>query len=788
MFNHYQRQKKAVDVSLEDMFPNATTTKVEQRAKTPGFIMRQLIAFFACCAVAGALLSIYPVMILSYGVQAAEPVVDFWKSLPEDLPSDISIGERNVMYDANGDVFATVWTEDRIPLASLDQISDHAKQALIATEDKRFYEHKGIDINGTIRSAISGSGGGSGITQQLVKNLRFFNMAGKNKEEATEATIERKLRELKYALGYEKTHSKDEILLQYFNTVAFGGPNTYSIEKASQYFFGKPAKDLSLAESTVLVGSVQSPAVYNLAGGDQTKDAYKQRQGVVLSRMVAEGHITQEEADQAYDEELNLVFKSTSNGNCSSSKYPFYCDYVLDYLRSSPKLGETQEERDAVLAKGGLQIYTYLDPEVTQIAQDRLDRDYGDTNRVVVPVSIVQPGTGGVLTVAQNRKYGDDESAGETTYNFPLNRAGTGSTYKMITLAAATNHGYNESNLAFSSMCPWAKAGFDYPNNGFKNSISCERQGGHLDFKHATAWSSNTWFVELESRIGVSALKDFSRSVGLSAPDSITDRSASYTLGTTENSTVDMAAAFATFSNEGVYCPPTPVVDYKYADGSAPVVADTYDPATTSCQRVMSPHGASIVLQAMRANISGEVPGAFGLKDNIPGFDTAAKSGTNELMNSAWAHVSKNYSLYANLYDPKQMVDGVDYVVYRGYVTRWWEHVSGHTGSGILQGILSARGDYSPLDFNNTDDSKPAVPVDKRDFFTVPNVVGMTPAEALATLDSLGIPAHVAKEHKPSPENYPAGVVVEQSLEAGTQLPVGTKKEIIIYTSKVDGE
>lgn len=304
-----------------------------------------------------------------------------------------------------------------------------------------------------------------------------------------------------------------------------------------------------------------------------------------------------------------------------------------------------------------------------------------------------------------------------------------------------------------------------------------------MDYRTATALSSNTWFSELEIKVGVEKVKEFSASVGLSAPDNITSRSLAYTLGVTENSEVAMAAAFATFSNGGIYCPPSPVSTFSYADGTSPVVPDTYDPKTDSCRRVLSEKDSGVVLKAMRANVSGEISNAFGNKFNTSGYTTVAKSGTNQLYNSTWAVLSGNFSVFSNIYDPVDFTEGMDPTTYRGSQYRWWDHVIGYTGRDIMTSLLNTEG-YKPLKFDSSDDTMTEVPVESRDFVTIPSVIGMEPAQAMATLNSLGFPAHLSKEKKPAPDGYQSGVIVEQNLTPGTQLPVGSKKEIIIYQSK----
>lgn len=778
------KQVIASDLFSEHNFKtNSSSSNNSVRENRKRNFAKNLSLFLLVSMMLGVVFVVPPVLAVSTAAQVGAPVADVWKNLPSQLDG-IVISERNVLYDSQGNVFAEVWDENRVTLKNLNEISDYAEKALVSTEDRRFYEHKGIDIQGTARAALSGRGGGSGLTQQLVKNLQFYNLAGKDKkDQAIEATLERKIRELKYSLEYEKTHSKDDILLSYFNVVSFGDPNIYSIESASQYFFGIPAKELNLSQSALLVGTVQNPVKYSLSK-PENEEEYKSRQKTVLNSMVSTGEITQQEADDAYNEPINFVFKKVSSGNCASSVYPFYCDYVMDYMRSSKKLGETSEERSAILSKGGLHIETHMDPAAMKIAEEQLEKDYGNLNEVATPVAIVEPGTGGVVAMAANRDYGSGE--GQTTINLPLNPEASGSTFKMITLGASLANGTNEGQLSFSSSCPWRKRGFDTPSGGVKNSVSCAWQGGAMDYREATAKSSNTWFSELISRVSIPKTQKFASSIGLSdgAEQGINERSTSYTLGVTKDSPVALAAAFATFANEGIYCKPTPVKSYAYADGKSPVLPDNYDPASDTCSRVLSPKDSGVVLKAMQANVSGEFKGTTGHLYSTPGFDTVGKTGTNQLSNSTWVHLSQNYSIFANQYNPANPTDSIGTVKFRGRASSWQEHSSAISASDIMKQLIEKDGGVAPLKYNSSDDSMTPVPVELREFFTVPSFMGMNPEQALATAQSLGIKVNVSKDVLKAPEGYSSGVVVAQSIEPGKQLPVGTKKELILNISE----
>lgn len=826
-----KKRKNYEEVHLSDLLePNGIKTNAVKPLTIQDKIKKNtksVTGYVGCLAVIGAIGFAGMLPAPYAAVKAAETPIEYYKYLPSEMP-DTTIAQRNVLYDVNGKPFAEIYSEDRILLDSLDKVSDNVKNALISTEDKRFYEHGGFDPTGTLRSALRRSGGGSGITQQLVKNSQFYDLAGReNRDKAIESTIARKIQELKFSLDYEKDHTKDEILLNYLNLVSFGSPTTYSIQTASKYFFNKNAKDLNVAESAVLVGSVQNPVIYNLknvtpevlneyasisgekgakAGRDYLAKKVKEkaiseseskaikrikdRQYAVLLRMQDEGHITKKEVDSSYASPLELVYKSTSSGNCSTSKYANYCDRVMRELENSPRLGETPEDRAAVLAKGGLQIHTYLDPEVQDTMQAQLTSDFGNTNRASAPTAIVQPGTGGIVAAAVNREYGEGE--GKTTIDAPSAKMGTGSTFKMITLAAALENGMTREQLQYATSCPLYFKDFDEPPKGFQNSLGCDNpmQSKLLNFQEATAYSSNTWYTTLAEKIaykngqfiGLEPIFDMSEKLGLHVPENVGPRSMSYVLGATGNSPIDMSAAFATFANEGVYCKPTSIKDYTYADGTTPVVPDNYDPAQDACKAVMTPYTASTVLEAMRgATNPGVVNNAFNTKANIPGYDAVGKSGTNQTYNFTWAQVSKKYSIYTNVTDMEKPSRGVYKNIY--YAGAYSVNPAESTGSTILRKVLAGTKNVK-LDYNNRSRDYKEVPVEQRDFFTVPSVLGMEPGEALSTIRSTGVTAHISKDKMEASPEMPSGVVVQQSVEAGTKLAVGTKKEVILYISE----
>ena len=758
--------------------------------KTIGLILALL------CTLLGAAL-----LMLAVGFNGLAPLARYWVAADEKAP-DSQTMQHTVMYDKNGDQFAEVWTEDRKEVDDLNKISPVMRDAMVSAEDKGFWEHGAIDVPSTLRSLVKKSGGGSGITQQLIKNRQYYdvNATDETRMEASAPTIARKLTELKMAMGYEKTHSKEEILLEYLNTVAIGAPNVYGVETASESLLGKKASDLTIAEAAALAGSVNNPSIYNLRQLEDKNvyDRVKQRQEYVLQRMLDDGKITRKQYDEAKAQKLSINIQPRA-GDCGSSKYPFYCQYVMNYLQDYGALGSTPEDRARTINRGGLEIKTSLDSIMLQQLEDQIKGDWGVTNPKIQASAVVEPGTGHVLAIGANRDWGGDASKGQTQIVLADSPTQTGSTYKMMTLASALNEGYTEAQLnSISSACPWAKPGFDVPTGGIGNSVSCAMQGGLKTYRQATAYSSNTWFVELESRIGVEKVKEFSKSVGLHVPDEINPRSASFTLGVTDNSPIDMAAAYATFNAKGVYCPATPVTSITRMDGKPLDTPDDWDGSKTACRSVMSPHSASIVLKAQDANINGtDIPARFGAKAAIPGHHTVGKSGTTDsFANLAWTQTTPWYTVFSNAYDPLgNFSSPMTYFVWRGYGNGPLAEPTMMTTRDFIVTNLAGKPDKR-LDLNNTDDHWQKVDVTPTDMITIPDVRGMSPDEALEAMKSIGLKAKVLKKtgattDEKNNSSWPAGTIVKQSIEPGSRLVKDSKKivELTVAINKTyDGQ
>jgi membrane peptidoglycan carboxypeptidase len=489
-----------------------------------------------------------------------------FSSLPSDL-TQVPLPQRNTLLDADGNVLAVLYAQNRIEVP-LEEISPIMQQAIIAIEDQRFLDHAGIDFRGTLRASVStGAGGqvqgGSSITQQYVKQILLT--AATTKEEqaaAVEVSINRKLREARYAIGLENKLSKKEILEGYLN-IAYFGAGSYGVEIASQRYFSKSASELNLSEAATLAGLVQNPSRF-----DPTRfpERAQNRRDDVLNAMVNAGYISEEQSEQAkaVSVENDLDPAELSNG-CVNSYAPFFCDYVLTVLKNDPVFGETPEERERLLAVGGLTIQTTLSFDAQTSSQKAVDEKipFDDASGKAAAITMIRPGTGEITAMAQNRKWGRS-GAGYTTvnYNVPVSANGTvgfqaGSTFKAFTVAAAFKLGWDPFKVINS---PQKKEFKDFKECGtgakfapypVKNSTG----SGAFDIFSGTAFSVNTYFVGLEEKIGLCEPLAIAKASGVQQGNG--EDFAGYpcfTLGCFDVTTLDLTEGMATFAAHGMHC------------------------------------------------------------------------------------------------------------------------------------------------------------------------------------------------------------------------------------------
>jgi membrane peptidoglycan carboxypeptidase len=533
--------------------------------------------------------------------------------------------ERSVLLAADGSELATVYLENRVGVA-YDELPPVVIDAVLAAEDRRFFDHDGLDAKGVARAAwvnVRGEDlqGGSTITQQYVKNL-LASQADSDaaRAAAVERTFERKLTEAYYADDLEHRLTKEQILEGYLNTVYFGG-GAYGIGAAAGRFFSKTVDQLSASEAATLAGLIRNPTTLDPTVNPAAALA---RRNVVVGTMAADGTLDPAAAAAATAAPLGLTPSAVSNG-CAASPAPFFCDWVRASLEDEPSLGADAEQRRARLALGGLTITTTLDPALQAAADDAVRNPLSDTDRVAAAAVVVEPGTGRVRAMAVNRTYGVDEEANQTTVGLATSAYQTGSTFKAFTLAAAF-----EAGLGFDTVLPggasYRSAALDNPASGAYTNA--EPYGPvNVDLRTSTRQSVNTAYVQLQERVGVSRVAELAHRVGLrSLPlDQIGEREGSLTLGARESTPLEMANAYATFAAGGVYCDPIGVVAITHSDGTAVEVSPR-------CTQAVS----AAVAASVTSVLADVVEDGTGTKARVARHPIAGKTGTTQDYGAAW--------------------------------------------------------------------------------------------------------------------------------------------------------
>ncbi len=576
------------------------------------------------------------------GVLTRNVVKDF-ESLPDAL-STPPLPQRSLILAADGSILATLYYQNRVEVP-IDSISPWMRQATVAIEDSRFLDHNGVDFRGVVRSLATNveSGGieqgSSTLTMQYVKNVLVNQATTADELDAARGdSASRKLREVRYALGMEKIFTKAEILERYLN-IAYFGAGAYGVEAAARRYFSKPAADLDLAESATLAGIVQQPTAYDPL---RNPDLSTTRRNVVLRRMAELGYISQERADRAALTPMSQSLKPslTTNG-CTSSYAPFFCDYVVQSIRIDPAFGDTPEQREAFLRRGGYTIRTTLDPKAQDGAFETLTSyiPIKDDSKRAAAISMVEPGTGHVIAMAQNRQWGTS-GKGKTTYNYNVERdmGGTigmqaGSTFKVFAMAAALEDGISPFEY-ISAYSPKTFTEFKNCTTGKKFkpvTIRNSTTSGTLDMARATAYSTNTYFMTIEERTGICRPAEIAESMGvrLGNGDPLL-RVPTLTLGTMEVTPLAMANAYATFAAHGIYCKPVVILEIRDRDGN-PIPTPDGD-----CTRVLKRDVADTVTVMLNGVVNGTIPGRTGADMALESRQVAGKTGTTNESAAVW--------------------------------------------------------------------------------------------------------------------------------------------------------
>ena len=595
-----------------------------------------LLRLLAVCAVLGLVVAGILLPVVGGAGLFARAVSDSWGSLPAVLRMPPP-PERSRLVADDGSTIASFFTQDRanVPLSKVAPVMQHA---IVAIEDARFFHHGGIDVRGTLRAAATDVGnggavqGGSTLTQQYVKNA----LLDSGEKHATSDTLARKLREARYAIELEKRLNKQQILERYLNIVYFG-EGAYGVESAALRYFGVHAAHLTLPQAALLAGLVQSPTDDDPVTHPQ---AAKLRRDTVLARMAEVGAAPAAATQRAARRPLGVHLHKAGAG-CQTSTAPFYCDYVYRALLADRRLGPTPAAREKALMTGGLTIQTAMDPQAQRAAQAAVDTVVPMGSRVATAVDVVQPGTGAVVAMAVDRRYGSRTRLHETRLNLATGgQSGfqAGSTFKMFTLAAAITQHVPLSQTFQAPPTMSFDGGFrgcgGADLGGWKPVHNAEDgEGGTFGLVRATWESVNTYFAQLERKVGVCGPWRLATQMGIR--EVLTGKPVAqvpaFTLGVADTSPLQVAGAYATLAARGVFCAPYPVVAIRAASGKVLESHRRHD----GCRRVLPQWAADRTTSVLRGVIDGPDPKRTGAAATI-GRPAAGKTGTTDGFTAAW--------------------------------------------------------------------------------------------------------------------------------------------------------
>lgn len=513
------------------------------------------------------------------------------------------------IYDRTGQtILYEVAAEERRTVVPLADIPEHVREATIAIEDRKFYEHKGLRVTSLIRAVITDvltrelAQGGSTITQQLVKNAILTN----------EKRITRKLKEIVLSWQIERKLSKDQILELYFNEIPYGGV-TYGIEAASQQFFGKSVRDLDLAEAAMLAAIPQSPTRYSPYGNHT--DELEGRRKLVLQKMVDEGYVTQEQAEAAKATDVLARIKPRRDAITA----PHFVIWVRELL--SEKYGDT------LLTKGGLKVITTLDLDKQRLAEEAVTDGIaaveasGGSNAALVSLD---PRSGEVLAMVGSRDYFSDEHDGAV--NVTLRPRQPGSSFKPIVYTAGFLKGYTPDTVLYD-----VNTTFKTDTRNYEPKNYDLKEHGPVTVRTALQGSLNISAVKMLYLTGIDRVLDLAEALGYTTLGDRSRYGLALVLGGGEVKLIEHAAAFGTFANDGVRMPTTAIL--KVEDASGRVLEEWTQGEGT---RVLDEQFARQITNVLSDNDARAY--VFGARNylTLPGRAAAGKTGTTNDFRDAW--------------------------------------------------------------------------------------------------------------------------------------------------------
>ncbi|MGN6741778.1 MAG: transglycosylase domain-containing protein [Amnibacterium sp.] len=618
-----------------------------------------LVMFFAVAAIAGVVVAVAVTPAAALTGTAAKDGIGLFEHLPSDLQIT-PLDQKTRIYAKSGGKevqIAAFYTEDRTVIP-WSEVTPAVKDAAVAGEDVRFYQHGAVDPTGILRAAVSDAlgrnvQGASTITQQYVKNVCIQQAEQLSTQKAVAAAyhdctatdIGRKLREARYAIGLEKRYSKDQILLGYLNIAGFGG-QIYGIQAAARYYYGIDAKDLSVAQAASLIAIVNDPEVLRI---DRPADipADTARRNYILRTELQQKMLTATQYAGAVASPVKPRITPPKTGCRSAGAAGFFCSYVVDTIEQNPAFGRTAADRFANLQTAGWRIYTTLNLDLEKQAQAVMHRYVPATSKELniggAAVS-VEVGTGRIVTMVENKAFDDSGSAavsggGATAVNFTTDEAyggsgglQPGSTYKLFTLLDWLKTGHTLSDSVLGSARTIPASSFTVcgqPDSGSAWSVgNDEGERGHFSVLAATERSINGAFASMGEQLDLCDIRAMAESFDVHpAKGGRLDDNPSSIIGTNYVSPLSMATAYAGMGDLGRTCTPVAIEKVVKPDGSQVKV-----PAT-SCHQSVDKQVAIAADAALRGVVTN---GTAGGDQTADGVFELGKTGTTDGNANTW--------------------------------------------------------------------------------------------------------------------------------------------------------
>ena len=794
-------------------------------------LVTSVAGFLLFSVMGGVLLAGLALPAVTLAGQATNGTAQIFESLPEAFDQTELPQASNVFASDGTTLLATFYLENRI-VVPLEEISPWMQKAQVDVEDKRFWEHNGVDGEGLVRAGVKfvtadGSEGASTITQQLVKNTLLAaakNISDEAQQQAalaaaTETTITRKVREWRLALAYEEKLNaelgdvctsapevdcgKERVLEQYLNIAQYG-PSVYGVETAAELYFGVPAASLTAIQAATIAGITQNPTQLDPIKHPEASQA--RRDHVLWSmheHVGADGE--RDLSSSEYFAAINTPIESTLNitypkfGCAASELAPFFCNYVTKIITNDDAF---KGEGGTLLYQGGLNIITTLDANLQAQANAAVTGAVpaADSSGLEDALVSIDNATGNILAMAQSRDFDPtSKEPGTTAINYSVDRDfggsrgfSPGSSFKPVILSewldsghaltqtvAGQQHDFDMSEWIAS--CP--EAGKFVGTWTVGNVEASEAR--QMSVLTATQLSVNTAYASMSSQLDLCFVRDMAAKLGFHRADNADfELVPSVTLGSQNASPLTMASMYQTFANGGVHCEPRAIIGMTKLDGSAVTFADGTEvvPPDTKCAQEISQEVADGVTYALTAVLE---KGGTASKSGID-RPAAGKTGTSQDNKHMW-FIGYTPQITTSVWVGNAEVD---VPLHRSQVNGRWQNFvingvsrsywyGGDIAAPIWQTfMLGATAGMEPLGFRDV--TSTILNGVKR---PVPDVLFKSQAEAKRAINDAGFTYYASAELIYDP-TAAAGTIVRQSPAVGTSMLPGGKMTYFLSTDQ----